>query len=84
MIRDNDPHCRGVLILGLDAPEAELKNGFDLAAGFGFCRGFAVGRSVFMEPAKSWFRNEIGDEQVVEHVAENYTRLVDLWRNRGR
>ena len=45
--RRNDPHTRGIVVLGLDAPEAELAASFALAAGFDLVKGFAVGRTIF-------------------------------------
>jgi 5-dehydro-2-deoxygluconokinase len=32
LIEQQDPHCRGILLLGLDAPEEKLKAGFAAAA----------------------------------------------------
>jgi len=79
-IAKNDPHCRGVLLLGMDASETELERGFALAARHPVCKGFAVGRSIFMEAARRWFRGACSDAQVVEEVAANYSRLAGLWR----
>jgi 5-dehydro-2-deoxygluconokinase len=78
-----DPHCRGVVLLGLNAPETELKRGFDLAAGETWCKGFAVGRSIFQGPAESWFAGEIDDEAAVARIADNYRRVTALWESRG-
>lgn len=33
LIQERDPYCRGVVLLGLDAPQAELQAGFNAAAG---------------------------------------------------
>ncbi len=83
VLDDRDPHCRGVVLLGLNAPEAELKRGFDLAAGEAWCKGFAVGRSIFQGPAESWFAGEIDDAAAVTRIADNYRRVIDLWKTRG-
>jgi 5-dehydro-2-deoxygluconokinase len=77
----NDPHCRGVLLLGLEASEAELERSFALAARHASCKGFAVGRSIFMDAARRWFGNECDDDAVSEEVAANYLRLVTSWKN---
>ena len=50
-IARHDPHCRGVLLLGLEASEAELARSFATAAPHAVCRGFAVGRSIFAPAA---------------------------------
>lgn len=79
-IARHDPHCRGVLLLGMEASEVELERGFALAARHPVCKGFAVGRSIFMDAARRWFRDACNDAQVVDEVAANYARLAGLWR----
>ncbi|MDM0073611.1 5-dehydro-2-deoxygluconokinase [Variovorax sp. J2P1-59] len=80
VIRRHDPHCRGVLLLGLEASEDELRNGFEAAAPHAICRGFAVGRSIFADAAAGWFAGQLGDAQVIDEVADRYARLMRLWR----
>jgi len=82
VIEKHDPRCRGILLLGLGASEDELKHGFNLASGQPYCKGFAVGRSVFQSAAEQWFAGNIGDDEVIEQVGENYARLVQLWAQR--
>ncbi len=48
-IEDNDRHTRGIVVLGLDAPEPDLAASFEIAAGFELVKGFAVGRTIFGE-----------------------------------
>jgi 5-dehydro-2-deoxygluconokinase len=83
VIKEHDPHCRGVLLLGLGASENELQHGFELAAGQPLCKGFAVGRSVFQSVAEQWFDDTINDGEVIRQVGENYLRLVQLWAQRS-
>jgi 5-dehydro-2-deoxygluconokinase len=80
VIARHDPHCRGVLLLGLDAPQADLVAAFDAAAAHPVVKGFAVGRSIFGEPAREWFSRRIEDAAVVERVAARYSALVTAWR----
>ena len=54
-VQRHDPHCRGVLLLGLEANEDSLAHSFRIAAPHPICKGFAVGRSIFAEPAADWF-----------------------------
>ena len=79
-IARHDPHCRGVLLLGMEASETELERGFALAARHPVCKGFAVGRSIFMDAARRWFGDACDDAHVVKEVAANYSRLAGLWR----
>jgi 5-dehydro-2-deoxygluconokinase len=82
-IERHDPHCRGVLLLGLDAPEVELQAAFALAARQPVCKGFAVGRTIFGEAAKAWFRNEVDDQAAITLMAEGYARLIRAWETQA-
>lgn len=82
IIASRDPHCRGVVLLGLDAPEEELAAAFREAAGQPVCRGFAVGRSIFGAPSRAWFAGELNDAELVRAVADNYRRMIGLWQRR--
>ncbi|HEY0820278.1 MAG TPA: 5-dehydro-2-deoxygluconokinase [Rhizobacter sp.] len=78
-ITAHDPHCRGVLLLGLEASVDHLAQGFRAAAGQPLCKGFAVGRSLFADAASAWFAGQLDDNGVVTQVAERYHRLIGLW-----
>ena len=78
-IEENDAHTRGIVVLGLDAPEAELASSFETAAGFDLVKGFAVGRTIFGEVAKDWMTGATSDEVAVAEMARRYTRLCSLW-----
>ncbi|GFE82854.1 5-dehydro-2-deoxygluconokinase [Steroidobacter agaridevorans] len=80
VIERRDPHCNGVLMLGLDAPEEALQASFESAAAIPVCKGFAVGRSIFNPAARGWFAGTLSDEQVVADIADRYQRLIDSWR----
>ncbi len=78
-VANNDPYCRGIMLLGLDAPLDQLTNQFRLAAAYPIVKGFAVGRSVFGAPAKAWFAGRMGDEAVRQAMAERFSTLVEAW-----
>jgi 5-dehydro-2-deoxygluconokinase len=79
VIHQHDPHCRGVLVLGLEASEEKLDQSFRIAAPHAICRGFAVGRSIFADAAAGWFAGTMNDAAVVKDIAERYARLITLW-----
>lgn len=83
LIAARAPHCHGVLLLGLDAPIEQLKQGFNASANFPICKGFAVGRTITGEPARAWLGDEIDDETFVHRVVENYKTLIELWQSRA-
>lgn len=78
-IENNDPSCRGVVLLGLDAPETELVHAFRLAAGCPWVKGFAVGRTIFGETARAWLAGRVDDAAAVAALAANFSRLADAW-----
>jgi len=80
LIEQHDPHCRGILLLGLDAPEAELKAGFAAAAKSPWVKGFAVGRTIFGQPSRQWLQGELDDAALIEKVKSNYLTLIGYWR----
>jgi 5-dehydro-2-deoxygluconokinase len=82
-IEAGDRHCRGVLLLGLDAPETEVHAGFARAAGVPVARGFAVGRTIFAEPSEAWLAGTITDEMLTEEIAGRFRRTIEAWRNRA-
>ncbi|WP_411880071.1 bifunctional 5-dehydro-2-deoxygluconokinase/5-dehydro-2-deoxyphosphogluconate aldolase [Polaromonas sp. YR568] len=79
VIHQHDAHCRGVLVLGLEASEEKLAQSFRIAAPHAICRGFAVGRSIFADAANGWFSGAMDDAAVVKDIAERYARLIVLW-----
>jgi 5-dehydro-2-deoxygluconokinase len=80
VIERYDPFCHGVLMLGLDAPEKELKQSFRVAGKYPICKGFAVGRSIFGDSARQWFNGECDDDAVIRQVADNYRRMIEFWQ----
>ena len=80
-IARGDPYCRGVVLLGLSAPQCELAASFAIAAPFKIVKGFAVGRTIFGEIAREWFRGVTGDEAAVKRMAANLSALVSAWRH---
>jgi 5-dehydro-2-deoxygluconokinase len=79
-IAENDPYCRGVVLLGLDAPLPELEAAFRLAQTAKTVKGFAVGRSIFGEAARGWLAGKLDDEAATAMMAERFGRLVDAWQ----
>jgi 5-dehydro-2-deoxygluconokinase len=83
VVAAHDPLCHGVLLLGLDAPEEQVTQSFEVAARHRVCRGFAVGRTIFAAPARDWFAGAIDDATAVQRIAAGYARMIEAWR-RGR
>lgn len=78
-VHRNDPYVRGIVVLGLDAPQSELEESFRLAAGFDLVKGFAVGRTIFADAARSWLGGKMTDEEAAKDMAQRYTSLCRIW-----
>jgi 5-dehydro-2-deoxygluconokinase len=79
VIGARDPACRGVVLLGLEAPIETLKQGFAAAKTATRVRGFAVGRTIFADAAKRWLDGEIDDEVAISDMAAKFGALVEIW-----
>jgi 5-dehydro-2-deoxygluconokinase len=79
-IRENDPWCRGIVLLGLSAPMPQLIASLEVAASHESVRGFAVGRTIFYDVARDWLTGAIDDDAAVEALAGRLSQLVETWR----
>lgn len=81
LIQGRDPYCRGVVLLGLNAPAETLAEGFRQARHSTTCQGFAVGRTIFHEPSRAWLEGEIDDAALIAGVRANFGFLIESWRD---
>jgi 5-dehydro-2-deoxygluconokinase len=70
----------GIIILGADKSLDSFEEIFRAAAGSPRAAGFAVGRSIFGDAMKLFFRGKADRASVVEEVSGRYGQLVGLWR----
>ena len=80
VIGKNDPYCRGIVVLGLEAPLDELKKSFGMASEAKLVKGFAVGRTIFADAAERWLSGKMTDPQAVAQMAANFEQLVSAWK----
>jgi 5-dehydro-2-deoxygluconokinase len=81
VIAANDPWCRGVVLLGLEAPESQLQASFGVAAQSAIVKGFAVGRTIFADAARAWLSGQMNDDSAVDEMAERFQNLVRIWES---
>jgi 5-dehydro-2-deoxygluconokinase len=79
IIVKHDPWCRGVVLLGLEAPQDELELAFAAAADMPLVKGFAVGRTLFIDAAEKWFAGTISDQEAIADMAARFDRLTRAW-----
>jgi 5-dehydro-2-deoxygluconokinase len=75
-----DPLCRGVMLLGLSAPEQDLIDAFAAVTPFSIVKGFAIGRTVFHEVARAWFGGSMSDADASEAMTMKFLKLANAWR----
>ena len=83
VVREHDPYCAGLLVLGQGATAEKLVESFVAAASEPLCNGFAIGRSIYGDAARRWLGGERGDAELISSVAESYERMVLLWQKRN-
>jgi 5-dehydro-2-deoxygluconokinase len=80
VIAERDPYCRGIVLLGLSQPTETLLAAFEATAKIPVVKGFAVGRTIWHEPARAWLAGEIDDAAAVAKLRDNLSYLVEAWR----
>jgi len=85
VIAKNDPWCRGIVLLGLEAPAEELIRSFEATLAAPSVKGFAVGRTIFSDAARAWLSGGMNDEEAVADMAGRFQQLTAAWlKTRGR
>ena len=79
VVSANDSRCRGIVLLGLDAPQDKLLEGFAACTDIPLVRGFAIGRTVFNSAASKWLAGDIDDNAAIADMAGRFGRLVEAW-----
>ena len=83
VLEARDPFCRGVVLLGLEAPQDVLEAGFAAARQSRSVKGFAVGRTIFADAAKQWLAGRLSDDAAVADMATRFGALVTIWERLG-
>ncbi|MCJ8148115.1 bifunctional 5-dehydro-2-deoxygluconokinase/5-dehydro-2-deoxyphosphogluconate aldolase [Shinella sedimenti] len=79
VIARNDEYCRGIVLLGLEAPTEDLVKAFEATTVAPSVKGFAVGRTIFVDAARAWMAGKIDDEAAITDMASRFRELTDAW-----
>ena len=79
VITTRDPWCRGVVLLGLEAPHEDLEAAFAATSQVPVVKGFAIGRTIFADAAQNWLAGHITDMEAVDDMATKFQRLTNAW-----
>lgn len=82
----NEPHREGVVcvLLGAGAPDERVREWMSTVAAVEGYAGFAIGRSIWMEPLRRLLAHEIDREGAVAEIAEKYLRFVRFYEEAVR
>ena len=84
VIAEFDPFCRGIVLLGLEAPAEELEKAFAATLAAPSVKGFAVGRTIFADAARQWLGGKMDDEAAIADMAARFEGLTNAWlKTRG-
>ena len=81
IVRANDPHLQGIIVLGKEMPDEQLARVFALSRPEPLVRGFAIGRTIFSAAAQGWFAGTIDDAEAHDKMKAIYAGLVAAWDN---
>ena len=77
--RTYDQYLQGIIVLGYQMTGDRLMNVFSAAKTEPLVKGFAVGRTLFADIARSWFKGAVSDEQATEKMTTDYRALIAAW-----
>ncbi len=75
-IYSNNPK---IIMLGRGESKEMLKKWIKSAKGFKEIIGFAVGRTIFLEPIKDFYKNKITRDVAIKRIGKNYLDIINLW-----
>jgi myo-inositol catabolism protein IolC len=71
----------GIITLGRGESKEQVQKWLAVGAKIPGIIGFAVGRTIFMQPLSEYKAGTISQNEAVEKIALNYADLVRLWQN---
>jgi 5-dehydro-2-deoxygluconokinase len=78
-IRQDNPMCRGVLLLGGGRSRADLAAAMAASRARPFVQGFAIGRTLLLAPAAAWLAGQSDDDTFKRDVTAAYEALAADW-----
>lgn len=79
LVRHHDPFAQGIIVLGKQKEADLLRQVFASAKTEPMVKGFAIGRTIFAEPAKAWFSGQIDDGEALSQMAAAYRGFIEAW-----
>ena len=83
IILANDPHSQGIIILGKEASSDMLDAIFKAARKTKMVKGFAIGRTIFNQPAEDWLNDRLSDDDALTQMKQTFKNLISAWDSAG-
>jgi len=71
-----------IIFLGRGEDKKKVSNWMESASHFKEIIGFAIGRTIFLEPLKDYENNKISREEAVEKIKLNFEYFLNLWNTK--
>ncbi|MDD3386346.1 MAG: DUF2090 domain-containing protein [Candidatus Pacebacteria bacterium] len=68
-----------IIFLGRGENKKKVVSWMKSASHFKEIIGFAIGRTIFLEPLKNYENNKISREEAIEIIKKNFIYFIDLW-----
>ncbi|HNV97115.1 MAG TPA: DUF2090 domain-containing protein [bacterium] len=68
-----------IIMLGRGESKNLIKKWIKSAKEFSDIIGFAVGRTIFLDAVKDFYRKKITRESAIKKIAKNYEEIINLW-----
>lgn len=73
-----------MIMLGRGESRKRVESWIKAAAESGVMRGFAIGRTIFLDALRQFRQEAITREEAVAKIAENYRYFIDLWQRSSK
>jgi 5-dehydro-2-deoxygluconokinase len=73
-----------MILLGHGESKTIVDSWVTTAAKSGVVNGFAIGRTIFLAPIKSFLKKEISRTEAVKKIAKNYLYFIKLWAEHAK
>lgn len=78
-VRNHDPACRGIVMLGGGTSDEGLAKRLRKARSSDLVKGFAIGRPIFHDAAEQWFQGHIDDAEAADLILARYRDVAATW-----
>jgi myo-inositol catabolism protein IolC len=68
-----------IVLLGRGEDKSKVSKWMRDASGYKEIIGFAIGRTIFLEPLKEYQNNKSTKEETIKKISDNFNYFINLW-----